>query len=728
MRNYPLRLSAWAGLALSLAITAASPGDDFGDLARLDPLRPRSERETDEVNAATLVMQARILEQRGDYVPALRKYQRAWRLDPGARVLLKQIVPLALNLGRVEEATRYSLLLTNSDLQDPFLAERLAMLMADQLEYDRSLKLYQHVLQLRVNEPETRDPIGMHFEMGRLYFLTNKFKQAAQSFRVVLDALENPEKHQLPAEVRDAILANPRLVYSLIAESFLEAGEYEAARILFTKAAATSETPADDWMEFQNARVDYRAGKYREAREKLERYIQQKLKFGGRTPYELLQSVLERSRPEDENAEKQGVIARFRDWLSDDPDNFPLLSYVADLNRRKGTLQDAADLYVQSLETQPTLEGFGGLLATFRELKDTTGILDTLVRVTSAVNSLDPVADELAAMANTPKLLDDVFELGRKRIEEDSDTRVAAACGLLAVQTGRHELAEEFLGKIETDPERIGLLESWGTKCLFDGEHACAIRVLQKALKFPLEDSERGVMLYYLAGALQLAGRTEDAMTAARQATKLSGDIPDVAIRPAWIQYTAGDYAAAEAAYNRWLGKYAEDYSLPGLRESVRDARFVLSDICLQDERYGDAIEWLERVLDEFPRDVGASNDLGYLLVDQGRSLERATRMIRFAVEAEPDNPAYRDSLGWSLYRQGKFDEAVVELQNAASHDTPDPIILDHLAEALVATGDGLGAVEAWQKALLRLSSIDDVEELRGSIRQKIQRHVAESK
>ena len=60
-------------------------------------------------------------------------------------------------------------------------------------------------------------------------------------------------------------------------------------------------------------------------------------------------------------------------------------------------------------------------------------------------------------------------------------------------------------------------------------------------------------------------------------------------------------------------------------------------------------------MLDEFPDDAGAMNDLGYLWADQDKNLQRARRMIRKAVDAEPDNAAYRDSLGWVLFRLGRY-------------------------------------------------------------------------
>ena len=103
-------------------------------------------------------------------------------------------------------------------------------------------------------------------------------------------------------------------------------------------------------------------------------------------------------------------------------------------------------------------------------------------------------------------------------------------------------------------------------------------------------------------------------------------------------------------------------------------------------------------MLDEFPDDAGASNDLGYLWADQGVHLQRALKMIRQAVAAEPDNAAYRDSLGWVYYRLGRYQEAVAELEKAARQGTGGDV-LDHLGDAQLKAGQPDKADDAWRRA-----------------------------
>ena len=61
--------------------------------------------------------------------------------------------------------------------------------------------------------------------------------------------------------------------------------------------------------------------------------------------------------------------------------------------------------------------------------------------------------------------------------------------------------------------------------------------------------------------------------------------------------------------------------------------------------------------------------------------LDEAEEMIRKALDIEPDNGAYLDSLGWVKFRKGKFDEALSILLRAVQTLTrDDPTVFEHSA------------------------------------------------
>ena len=69
------------------------------------------------------------------------------------------------------------------------------------------------------------------------------------------------------------------------------------------------------------------------------------------------------------------------------------------------------------------------------------------------------------------------------------------------------------------------------------------------------------------------------------------------------------------------------------------------------------------------------------------------------ALESEPDNGYYLDSLGWVYYQMGEYAKAVVEIEKALLRVSDDPIILEHLGDAYRAMRRFDEARAAYQKS-----------------------------
>ncbi len=95
-----------------------------------------------------------------------------------------------------------------------------------------------------------------------------------------------------------------------------------------------------------------------------------------------------------------------------------------------------------------------------------------------------------------------------------------------------------------------------------------------------------------------------------------------------------------------------------------------------------------------------ALNYLGYMWAERGENLAQAETYIRRALEQEPDSAAYLDSLGWVLYQQGRYHEALPLLEQADRlSSAPDPTIAEHLGDVLEKLGRRADAVQAWERA-----------------------------
>jgi tetratricopeptide (TPR) repeat protein len=97
-----------------------------------------------------------------------------------------------------------------------------------------------------------------------------------------------------------------------------------------------------------------------------------------------------------------------------------------------------------------------------------------------------------------------------------------------------------------------------------------------------------------------------------------------------------------------------------------------------------------------------AYNYLGYMWADHNMDLDEAEDMIKRALQIEPSNGSYLDSLGWVEFRKGKFDQALADLLRAAKNmDRDDPIVFEHIGNTYLKLDRVPQALEAWQKALV---------------------------
>jgi tetratricopeptide (TPR) repeat protein len=96
-----------------------------------------------------------------------------------------------------------------------------------------------------------------------------------------------------------------------------------------------------------------------------------------------------------------------------------------------------------------------------------------------------------------------------------------------------------------------------------------------------------------------------------------------------------------------------------------------------------------------------AYNYLGFMWVDRNMNLDEAGLMIKKALDIEPENGAYLDSLGWYYFRKGDFARALTELLHAADLiNPPDPIVYEHIGDTYKSLGNTALALTFWQKGL----------------------------
>jgi tetratricopeptide (TPR) repeat protein len=153
----------------------------------------------------------------------------------------------------------------------------------------------------------------------------------------------------------------------------------------------------------------------------------------------------------------------------------------------------------------------------------------------------------------------------------------------------------------------------------------------------------------------------------------------------------AGALDAAVQVLNQALAETPTSTSLLYARSMLREQQ---GDLVLMEKD-------LRAIIASDPNNSTAINALGYSLANRTERYTEAMALISQALVLEPDEPAILDSMGWVLYRTGRYEEALDYLTRAYAA-FPDPEVAAHLGEVLWVTGDTDAATAVWQGALLK--------------------------
>jgi tetratricopeptide (TPR) repeat protein len=207
--------------------------------------------------------------------------------------------------------------------------------------------------------------------------------------------------------------------------------------------------------------------------------------------------------------------------------------------------------------------------------------------------------------------------------------------------------------------------------------------------KFPEVQSLR-ILRAYVVGEMGQVGEAVSQLQALMNNTPADRELY-LSVAQVYIQ--AKQFAEAEQAVNKALG-----YSSKPEEEGY--SRFMLGEIYERQKKYDLAEEQFKKVLAVDPSNASAANYLGYMLADRGVRLEESVKYIQKALELEPNNGAYLDSLGWAYYKMNRCDLAEPPLEKAARLMSDDPTIHEHLGRLYLRMGKETLAEQEWERAL----------------------------
>lgn len=676
------------------------------EAAPLVPIQPRTEAKQKELDALGWFMTGRVLEIRNERRPALEAYRKAIELDPRAAEIYRSLVPLAFQLDLVDDAVKYATKAVELLPEDHELLRQLGIYLASQRKLPEAIRYLERAAQSPEIDKKSADYILLMRELGILYALIGQPKDAAESYALVFEALQNPEVYGIDLRTKTRLLADPQTSYERIGQVLLDGERLDLASKAFELAAKSGRAGAGN-LAFYQAKVLLLSNKPDEALTELQKYFDAQRQSKGREAYLLLGLILERLNREGELLDKLQQLAE------KDPRNSLLQYFLAEQLIAANQLDKAKTIYEAALQGSGDAAGYLGLATVLRKMNRPEELLDALGRALAKVGpdgleKLEEVEQELKIIAADEALLKSLLDAGRAQHKADQTKLSFEKCYLLAKLAAERDLvddaAEFYRIALTLDKDRMpSTYSELGELYMKARRYSDAAQVYQDAAN----SNERSVaerktnFLFQLSQARELAGDTDGALAAIRDAQQdfvrqAGQENPLLQYQEGWIYYHSKQFDQAIAIYEKVMS------SFPGQKEIVRRCQFSLSNIHVQrgDMRKGEEI--LEKILADEPEDPAVNNDLGYLYADQGKNLEQAEKMIRKAVEADPDNAAYQDSLGWVLFKLGRYEEARAPLEKAVEGSTGsgDSTLWDHLGDLYHRLKLMDKAAEAWEKAL----------------------------
>lgn len=316
-------------------------------------------------------------------------------------------------------------------------------------------------------------------------------------------------------------------------------------------------------------------------------------------------------------------------------------------------------------------------------------------------------------------------------------------------------------GNLEIRYNEVSLLEAEGktTEAI-----AVLKEVLDGVPRKPTSLSEKNnriILLERLGILYRMSEQTPQAVAAFREIMDLDGDVGGrAAAQIVDVLRVSKDFAAAETELKAALSKYPEDRTVKVIASNLysdlgrvkdaeamlrsmlngkddRDTYVSLAQVYEKSKNYAemakaiDAAEALSKTDDdkesvhfirgamfekmkkfdaaetEFrkvlainPESASALNYLGYMLADRNVRLDEALEMIKKAVDMDPHNSAFLDSMGWVCFRLKRFDEAEEYLKKSIARGSHDATVYDHLGDVYSSRDNLKDAISHWEIAI----------------------------
>jgi tetratricopeptide (TPR) repeat protein len=272
------------------------------------------------------------------------------------------------------------------------------------------------------------------------------------------------------------------------------------------------------------------------------------------------------------------------------------------------------------------------------------------------------------------------------KIVPNSDV-VRLRLGQVAAAQKQPAVAEKhFRRAVELNPKQYAAIEGLVGLMLVKKDVAGAESFLQRQIA-----NDNSAPLYMtLAQVYRVSNRAKDAETALLKAVSLDPHNTNAitSLGSLYIEHKSIDKA---------LEQFATALKLDPKNIGVLTVSGVLNE---QAGKKDIAKQFYEQALAIDPNAGLAANNLAFMLLTEGKDMDRALELARRARSSMPQVPAAADTLAWVYYKRNLHDSAFPLLQEAVKAQPENATYRFHLAAVLVGQGKKQQAKVEMDKAL----------------------------
>jgi tetratricopeptide (TPR) repeat protein len=405
----------------------------------------------------------------------------------------------------------------------------------------------------------------------------------------------------------------------------------------------------------------------------------------------------------DADASLQKAIEQYRKITAKDPGDAESWTTLGDLYRASNNSPEAEKAFRAALKADPAnTDALKSLAKLYMDIGDTKSAIESLRAATDKAPNEETLADLGSAYSEMGKHKEaiEVFRQALDMAPDNDKIARALAEECLSVNPAQFDEARKIYERLAAANRRepsfpLRLSE------IYRAQHDLA-KAREAADRARQLDPESLPVRMNEAMQLESEGKLDDAVAVYRALLEDVGRGPSSEESRKGRFEILGQIAQAYERGKRWaeMAKALDESEKLASSNAEKAGIFFMRGAMLERQKQYDASEkQFRKVLELDPKHADALNYLGYMLADRNVRLEEAAQLVKKALDLQPENGAFLDSMGWVYYRQAKYAEAQGLLERALER-MPDPTVYDHLGDVYAKLGRTKEAIDQWQASL----------------------------